>query len=131
MGEAGEVVLGLDEVEALRLADAEGLYQEAAALQMGVSRQTFGNIVQSARKKTAEALVYGKIIRIAGGVVESACRDFVCESCQHTWPVPFGTGRPPTCPSCNDSNIHCAADSESGSGSRIRGRRGRCGRTNL
>lgn len=63
-----EVALTLDEFEALRLADYEGLYQEAAALRMGVSRQTFGRIVEAARKKVADALVNGKALRIEGGV---------------------------------------------------------------
>ena len=56
------VVLTLDELEALRLADLEGLYQEAAARQMGVSRQTFGRIVTEARKKSAQALVNGAAV---------------------------------------------------------------------
>ena len=64
-----EVALGLDELEALRLADYEGLYQEAAALRMGVSRQTFGRIVEAARRKTASALVEGKALRIGGGPI--------------------------------------------------------------
>lgn len=62
-----DVVLSLDEFEALRLADYEGLYQEAAALRMGISRQTFGRIVESARKKVADALVNGKVLRVEGG----------------------------------------------------------------
>ncbi len=62
-----DVVLSLDEFEALRLADYEGLYQEAAALRMGISRQTFGRIIESARKKVADALVNGKILRVGGG----------------------------------------------------------------
>lgn len=63
------IALTLDELEALRLADMEGLYQEAAARQMGVSRQTFGRIVTEARKKTATALVTGAAIEIRGGNV--------------------------------------------------------------
>jgi len=62
-----EVVLQLDEFEALRLADVEGLYQEEASLKMHVSRATFGNILASARKKTADAITNGKAIRIEGG----------------------------------------------------------------
>ena len=65
-----EIVLGLDEVEAMRLTDLEKLYQLEAAEQMGVSRQTIGNILQSARRKVADALVNGKALRIAGGAVE-------------------------------------------------------------
>jgi predicted DNA-binding protein (UPF0251 family) len=59
-----EVSLALDEMEALRLADFEGMYQAEAAEKMGVSRQTFGNIVKAARRKVAEALVSGKAIKI-------------------------------------------------------------------
>ena len=60
-----EVALSLDELEALRLADLEGLYQDVAAAQMGISRQTFGAIVQRAHRKVAEALLQGKALRIA------------------------------------------------------------------
>jgi len=64
-----EVTLGFDEAEALRLADIEGLYQEAAARSMGVSRQTFGRIIESARRKTADAVLNGKALRLDGGEV--------------------------------------------------------------
>src|SRR5512133_2563265 len=63
------VVLGLDEAEALRLADLEGLYQEAAARSMGVSRPTFGRIVEAARRKVADAVLNGKALRLAGGEI--------------------------------------------------------------
>ncbi len=66
-----EVLLGIDELEALRLADGQGLYQEEAAGKMNVSRQTFGNIIESARKKIAEAVVNGKALKIEGGVVQN------------------------------------------------------------
>ena len=59
-----EVELQLDEFESIRLADLEGLYQEEAALQMKVSRQTFGRIINEAHRKIAEALIHGKAIRI-------------------------------------------------------------------
>lgn len=64
------VVLSFDEIEALRLADKLGLYQAVAAGKMNVSRQTFGRIIESARRKVAEALVEGKSICIEGGFVE-------------------------------------------------------------
>jgi len=66
------VELAVDELEALRLADLEGLYQEEAAQRMNVSRQTFGRIIESAHKKVADALVHGKALSIAGGPVELA-----------------------------------------------------------
>lgn len=60
-----EILLEQDELEALRLADLEGLYHEEAASRMGVSRQTFGRIISSARQKSSDALVNGKAIRIS------------------------------------------------------------------
>ncbi len=62
--ELEEVFLSLDELEAIRLADYEGLYQEDAAVRMKVSRATFGRILNDARKKVAEAIVNGKALRI-------------------------------------------------------------------
>lgn len=67
-GQLEEVVVTVDELEAIRLADLEGLYQSAAAEKMNVSRQTFGRILDSAHKKVAEAVVYGKSIVFDGGV---------------------------------------------------------------
>lgn len=61
------ILLSLDEFEALRLADYEGLYHEAAALRMGVSRQTFGRILEGARRKVADVLVNGRALLISGG----------------------------------------------------------------
>ena len=59
----------MDELESLRLADLNGLSQEAAAAEMNVSRATFGRIVARARRKVADALVHGKSVGIQGGVV--------------------------------------------------------------
>jgi len=64
MRELREVVLNADELEAIRLADLEEMYHEDAAREMGVSRQTFGRIISSARKKVAEGLIHGKALRI-------------------------------------------------------------------
>jgi uncharacterized protein len=96
-----EVALSVDELEALRLADLEGLYHDAAAGRMRVSRATFGRIVETARRKVAEALVRGKALKIRGGAVAWAgMRHFRCGSCRHEWSSPFGTGRPEACPAC-------------------------------
>jgi uncharacterized protein len=102
-----EIILSVDEFEAVRLADFEGLYQERAAEKMGVSRQTFGRIIESARHKLAETLVRGKALKIEGGEVEvTALRKFQCDECGHSWELPFGTGHPENCPACNGGNIH-------------------------
>jgi predicted DNA-binding protein (UPF0251 family) len=66
------VSLTVDELEAVRLADLEGLYQEQAAERMNISRQTFGRIIESAHKKIADALVSGKALSIEGGLIELA-----------------------------------------------------------
>ena len=58
------------ELEALRLVDLEGLSQEEAGERMGVSRGTVWRLVQSARRKTAQALTDGRPIRIAPFVSE-------------------------------------------------------------
>ena len=62
--ELAQVRLMPDELEALRLADLLGLYQEEAAARMQVSRPTFSRIVSAARAKVADALVNGKAILV-------------------------------------------------------------------
>jgi len=58
------------ELEALRLVDLEGLSQEEAGERMGVSRGTVWRLIQSARKKTAQALTEGRPLRIVPFVSE-------------------------------------------------------------
>ncbi len=65
-----EVSLALDELEAIRLADLKGLYQEDAAKKMKISRQTFGNIIERAHKKIADVLLNAKALKIEGGKVK-------------------------------------------------------------
>lgn len=65
-----DVHLTVDEVEALRLKEIEDLDQETGAEKMGISRPTFQRILASARKKTADAVLNGKAIRIEGGIFE-------------------------------------------------------------
>jgi predicted DNA-binding protein (UPF0251 family) len=102
-----EIVLTIDEYEALRLADLEKMYHENGARKMGISRQTFGNILTRARFKIADSIVNGKAIKIEGGVYQTeSIRIFLCKDCNHDWPVPFGTGRPETCPTCESKNIY-------------------------
>ena len=103
-----EILLGHDELEALRLADLKGLYQAEAAEKMGISRQTFGNIVESARRKVADVLVNGRALRIQGGFYQMIDRTFTCSDCKHEWAVPSGTGRPSGCPQCQSADIQRA-----------------------
>jgi uncharacterized protein len=68
--ELDEVVMTLDEFEALRLADLEQFYQEGAAERMSVSRPTFSRILEAAHRKVADVLVHGKALRIEGGPIQ-------------------------------------------------------------
>ncbi len=99
-----EIVLSLDECEAIRLADLEGLYQEDAAARMNVSRQTLGRILETARKKVAQVLVEGKALRIGGGDVEmSAGQAFKCPDCHRSWTVPSDGSQPQGCAKCRST----------------------------
>lgn len=81
--EVETVILNIDEFETVRLADYEELYFEDAAEKMGVSRQTFGNILKSAHKKIAEALINGKTLKIEGGDIELLKdKEFYCKRCR-------------------------------------------------
>jgi len=74
-------VLTLDGLEALRLADLEGLYQEEAARRMGISRATFARVLAAARRQVADALINAKALTISGGVVNPASA--------RRWPCPI------------------------------------------
>jgi predicted DNA-binding protein (UPF0251 family)/predicted Fe-Mo cluster-binding NifX family protein len=67
-----EVRLSVEEAEAIRLKDLEGLEQEEGARRMNISRPTFQRVLASARQKIADALLKGKAIRIEGGSFEMA-----------------------------------------------------------
>ncbi len=60
-----EVALALDELEALRGVDLDGLQQVEVAARMGVSRQTVGNLLARAHRKVADALLNGKALRVS------------------------------------------------------------------
>jgi uncharacterized protein len=107
MTELEEVRLTVDERESMRLADLMGMPYEEAGKKMGVSRATFGRIIQNARKIVADALINGKAINIEGGNYTMAedARIFLCGKCSHTWEEPCGTGRPSKCPSCGSEQF--------------------------
>ena len=88
MADLEEVGLLVEEAEAIRLKDLEGLEQEECAEKMNISRSTFSRILDIARQKVADALLNGKAIRIEGGNFELAIRRFRCIS-GHEWEVPF------------------------------------------
>ena len=103
-----EVLLTVDEREAIRLADLIGMSHEEAGSKMGVSRATFGRIVQRARSAVADALINGKAINIEGGNYRlvGEVRSFMCRKCHHQWNEPRGTGRPSACPVCQHEDFY-------------------------
>jgi uncharacterized protein len=101
LSELETVVLSLDELEALRLADLEGNQQEEAAAKMNISRPTFGRILEHAHSVVAEALLNGKALQIQGGTVTTSARERVrCRRCRRSWEVPTPATAAFTCPRC-------------------------------
>lgn len=80
LSELEEVTLSVEELEALRLAHKEGLYQVGAAERMGVSRATFGRVLDAAHRKVTLALVDGCALKIEGGSFHMAGLP-KCEGC--------------------------------------------------
>jgi len=125
-----EVRLSLEEAEAIRLKDLEGLEQEQGAEKMNVSRPTFQRVLASARLKVADALLNGKAITIEGGNFEMSPLHFSC-AYGHEWEVPFevvAETTPQLCPVCNAASVEPLVPA--GPGWRGRGRgwhRGRHG----
>ena len=102
-----EISLTIEEAEAIRLKDLEGLEQEECAGKMDISRTTFQRLLGSARHKIAEALLNGKAIRIGGGNFKMAIRRFRCYE-GHEWEVPskaMEERTPEICPVCNTASI--------------------------
>ena len=69
MTELEEAVLGLDELEAIRLVDFESLSQRNCWKALGVSRGTIGRLLEHGRHTLADALLHGKALLIEGGPV--------------------------------------------------------------
>ncbi|MGO0122562.1 DUF134 domain-containing protein [Desulfothermobacter acidiphilus] len=94
--EGMEVInLTVEEMEALRLKDLEGLDQEDCANHMGISRPTFQRLLVGARAKVAEALTEGKALRIGGGNFMLVTQHR-CERCYEEWEASLGEA----CPRC-------------------------------
>jgi predicted DNA-binding protein (UPF0251 family) len=95
------VELSVDELEALRFADLENMYQDAAAEKMEVSRQTFGNIIKSARGKVADAIINGKAIKIISRGFSYSDAIRCCRGCGLIWRK--AVEKQTACPSCEST----------------------------
>jgi predicted DNA-binding protein (UPF0251 family)/DNA-directed RNA polymerase subunit RPC12/RpoP len=110
--ELEENLLKIEELEALRLKDLEGLEQEECAAKMEISRQTFQRILLAAREKLADALINGKAIRIEGGNFTSNICPIICESCGKEWDESYENFRKILegtyeCPDCGSKEVTC------------------------
>jgi predicted DNA-binding protein (UPF0251 family) len=120
-----EVGISIEEVEAIRLKDLEGLEQEQGAEKMNISRPTFQRILASARQKLADALLNGKAMKIEGGNFEMTWRRFRCYR-GHEWELETPVSAlPELCPECREKNITPVAMGGFGPGNKKRGWHGR------
>lgn len=126
------VELTIEEVEALRLKEVEGLEPVECAERMCISRPTFHRVLSAARRKVAEAIVTGKALSIQGGAYLPAMQMFVCAENGHKWQVPFSEMAKDTvmaCPQCNSTDVQPVGPFGRGRGHGCWGwRRGRGGR---
>lgn len=103
-----QIKLSLDEYEALRLADFEGLSHEEAAVQLSISRSTFTRLIRKARKKVADFMFKGKLLSIGGGNVHFKNNIIRCLDCGHTFRVDINA-QVGKCPECHSENLLNAA----------------------
>lgn len=83
--EDNPIIMTVEEYETIRLIDFEGLLQEESAERMGVARTTVQRIYGEARKKIAEAIVNGKVLKIEGGdyqLYDDSERIYGCRQCR-------------------------------------------------
>lgn len=112
IAEVPESTLKLEELEAIRLKDLEGLEQEECAEKMEVSRPTFQRILLSAREKIADSLINGKTIHIEGGNFTRNICPVRCMDCGKEWMESYENlesikSGEYTCPSCNSTKVVC------------------------
>jgi len=112
-----EEILSLDEVEAIRLAELDGLDQEEASKKMKISRITFQRILHQAHKKIAKAFIYGKAIKFEGGEImtnqnQDEQKEIQPSSGRRTWGQNVGRGQglggseTCICPKCEQEVSH-------------------------
>ena len=106
-----EVVLLLEEFEAIKLSDYEGLTHVQAAKQMEISRPTFTRIYSKARKKVAQAFVENRVLLIEGGNVSMTEDWYRCNDCNSVFSSDK-QGSEMSCYSCGSTNVALVNTSE-------------------
>lgn len=101
-----EVQLKIEELEAMRLKDIEELTQEECAVRMQISRQTFQNIIDKARKKVVTALVETRTIKIGGGHYTKNVCNLKCSSCGNETITRFEE-QGSVCKHCGSNKVVC------------------------
>lgn len=103
---AGEIVIGIDEWETIRLKDYLGLDQQEAAEYMQLAQSTFQRILTAARNKLASAVVEGKAIRIGFGEYQIVGH-WSCQACGYKWECLLDPKRIMhcLCPSCGAEQV--------------------------
>lgn len=110
--ELAENIIKLEELEAIRLKDLEGLEQAECAKLMEVSRPTFQRILLSAREKIADSLINGKMVHVEGGNFTRNICPIRCGNCGGEWKESFENieaikNGKYICPKCGSDQIKC------------------------
>jgi len=100
---SNEVILHLEEYEAIRLLDYQNLTQEEAAVFMDVSRPTLTRIYEEARNKVATAFVEGRDLLFKGGDFYFEKNWYKCNSCQASFSD--YSEKVSNCPVCNSKEL--------------------------
>ena len=103
--ELEEILLAVDEFEAIRLADYEGLNQREACTIMKISQPTFNRILASARNKIAQGIVEGQVLRIEGGryVLGDGSGGLQCLDCDYR--LDMDKDQRNACPKCGSTKL--------------------------
>ena len=105
-----QILLTLDEYEALRLADYDGLEHSEAAEKMNISRPTFTRLITKTRQKIAEFIVEGKALQIEGGSVHFSQNMILCLNCENRYQVSLNK-KEYACPECGSKKFEDLAQS--------------------
>ena len=99
-----QILLTLDEYEALRLADYKSLSHAEAAEEMEISRSTFTRLIEKARKKIAELIIDGRLLTIDGGNIHFRNNIIRCDNCGHMFNIKINTTFS-ECPDCHSKKL--------------------------